>query len=716
MDGSIPAVLRHVRTLAAVGTSAACSDGELLRRFAEAHDEAAFTALVERHGPMVLRVCRHILGHAQDAEDACQATFLVLVRKAASVRKRGSVPSWLFGVATRAARKLRASRARRERGCGSPEEARAVTAEDDPSWREVRAVLDEELLRLPEKYRAPLVLCYLEGRTRGEAARWLGLSLNRLRSRLDYGRQLLHGRLARRGVALPAVLLGGLMVCGAPAAVPALLVVSTGKAAALAAAGRALPAGLVPARVAALTEEVVRTMFLAKLKVLSAALLLLACVGGGLSAALQPVPAATAAEPGQALAEGDRGTKPADGDAFKPDWLDEPLYTASTALVGWWPADGHLFDLAGARHGKRAGTVEFAKGYRGEGLSFPDGNGAVALGKLVVMGRQADLVNTFTLAVWVRPAATRDASRAGQYAGIVGQRYAIFPDHGGEAGKEAGCGLSVGTNGLGVFEHTHDNCPCVLQHDTPIRDWTHVAVVYAKGRPTLYVNGEAVKTGARSTWTVFPGTIFGDPGIGYGPYQGMIDEPMLFGRALSGDEIKAVVRASRGGKPAAKAGDLSEAAFAALWSYLSGERAPRSLFAIDRLAAGGDEAVRRLRPRLLPAPASGKPTVEALVRQLDDDAFEARERATRSLIAKGAGIAPQLRALGKASPSAEVRTRVEQILSHFNDGPVTATPEELRALRAAVALSRMATPAGRKLLAELAEGLPATSAAKPANK
>jgi hypothetical protein len=362
--------------------------------------------------------------------------------------------------------------------------------------------------------------------------------------------------------------------------------------------------------------------------------------------------------------------------------------------------------------------VEFTKGYRGAGLSFADGNGAVALGKLVVMGRQAELVNTFTLAVWVRPAATRATratDRADRYAGTVEQRYAIFPDHGGEAGKEAGCGLSVGTNGLGVFEHTHDNCPCVLQHDTPIRGWTHVAVVYEKGRPTLYVNGEAVKTGARSTWTVFPGTIFGDPGIGYGPYQGMIDEPMLFGRALTGDEIKAVVRASRGGEPAAKAGGLSEAALAELWSYLSGEQAPLSLFAIDRLAAGGDEVVRRFRPRLLPAPASGKPSVEDLVRQLDDDAFAARERATRLLIAKGAGIAPQLRALGKASPSAEVRTRIESILSHFQDAPVT--PEELRALRVVTALSRMATPASRKLLAELAEGpegQPVTIAAKAA--
>src|SRR5262249_30193281 len=113
------AALRHLCTLAEIRTAVTLNDGELLRLFAEAHDEAAFTLLVERHGPMVLRVCLRILDHAQDAEDACQATFLVLVRSAASVRKRASIASWLFGVAARTACKLRASRARRDRGSGS---------------------------------------------------------------------------------------------------------------------------------------------------------------------------------------------------------------------------------------------------------------------------------------------------------------------------------------------------------------------------------------------------------------------------------------------------------------------------------------------------------------------------------------------------------------------------------------------------------------------
>src|SRR5262249_30017333 len=149
-------------------------DDELLGRFAEARDEAAFTALLERHGSMVLGVCRRVLGHPQDAEDACQATFLVLARKAASIRKRTSLASWLHGVAFRIARKLRGKRAL-PASAALPEVAVAGGAEAELSWREVRAVLDEELERLPERYRAPLLLCCLEGLTRDEAASRLGL-------------------------------------------------------------------------------------------------------------------------------------------------------------------------------------------------------------------------------------------------------------------------------------------------------------------------------------------------------------------------------------------------------------------------------------------------------------------------------------------------------------------------------------------------------------
>jgi RNA polymerase sigma-70 factor (ECF subfamily) len=322
-DAGLRAVLRYLRPLAEARTATALGDAELLRRFAEAHDEAAFTALVERHGPMVLRVCRRILGHAQDAEDACQATFLVLVRSAASVRKRASAASWLFGVAARTARKLRARRALRERGCGPGEEPACPSAAD-PSWREACAVLDEELLRLPEKYRAPLLLCYVEGLTRDEAAARLGLSLNALRGRLDYGRTLFRGRLTRRGIALTPLVLGGLLVPQRAAALPALLVVSTVKAATLVAAGRALPAGLVPTRVVALMEGMVQTMVRTKLALTGATLLMLAGLGVGLCTVRREIPARG---PGLPPGERAKGERPAEAPK-------QPVHPLNQALEG----------------------------------------------------------------------------------------------------------------------------------------------------------------------------------------------------------------------------------------------------------------------------------------------------------------------------------------------------------------------------------------------
>jgi hypothetical protein len=389
---------------------------------------------------------------------------------------------------------------------------------------------------------------------------------------------------------------------------------------------------------------------------------------------------------------------------FQPDWLDDPLYRACDALVSWWPADGHAFDLAGPHHGKRVGPVGFDKGYRGAAFSFPGDQGHVAA------GGPADLADTFTLAVWVEPAGERrlTPAHAHQYAGTQGQRYAVYPTYGSMDGKRAGAGISVGTNGVGLFEHTHDNLPCVLAHDTPIKDWTHVAVVYAKGQPTLYINGAAVKTGVRSPWSVVPGTRFGDagsPAYRYGPYLGRIDEPMLFRRALTEGEIKAVLRASQPGGPGApgrKALPLSEAAFAALWGYLSGERAPRALFAVRRLAASGDEAVRRLRTVLLPPVEKGGLTVEELIRRLDDKQFRERERAMQFLLQAGEAAVPKLRARLKAGPTAEARARIEQLLRRLEKkGP---TPEQMRGVRAVTALGRIDTAASRALLAELAEG------------
>jgi RNA polymerase sigma factor (sigma-70 family) len=208
------------------------TDRQLLEQFVRKHDGSAFQALVERHGPMVLAVCERVLHHAQDAEDAFQATFLVLVRKAGSIGQPELLANWLYGVAYRTALKARANAVRR-----SENERQAVSMPtSDPlleiAWRELRALLDEELSQLPEKYRAPLVLCYLQGKTNEEAARQLGWPAGSMSARLARGREMLRDRLAGRNRSLPAgMFLAVLSQKAGAATLPGPLVTATVKAA-----------------------------------------------------------------------------------------------------------------------------------------------------------------------------------------------------------------------------------------------------------------------------------------------------------------------------------------------------------------------------------------------------------------------------------------------------------------------------------------------------
>jgi RNA polymerase sigma factor (sigma-70 family) len=233
-------------------------DGELLGRFVERRDETALAALVKRHGPMVWGVCRRLLGH-HDAEDAFQATFVVLVRKAASVKPREMVGNWLYGVARQAALQVKAAkrRAREIQVTQMPD----VEAPQD-RWADVRPILDEELSRLPDKYRAVIVLCDLEGRTRREVARQFGCPEGTVASRLARAREMLAKRLARRGVALSVGVLAAVLSQNVASAVPSSVVSSTIKAATLVAAGQAA----ILVKVAAVTEGVLKAMLVSKLK------------------------------------------------------------------------------------------------------------------------------------------------------------------------------------------------------------------------------------------------------------------------------------------------------------------------------------------------------------------------------------------------------------------------------------------------------------------
>jgi RNA polymerase sigma factor (sigma-70 family) len=259
------------------------SDSQLVERALAASDGAAFEAIVHRYGSLVYRVCWRVLQHRQDTEDSFQATFLVLAQKLQTVRKHASLASWLHGVAQRVAVKARrqsASRRRRESRAPAPE----PVPPEDITWRDLRSALDAELGQLPENWRLPLILCYLEGRTQDEAAVQLGWSKSKVRRHLDRGRAALRRRLARRGITAPAALTAVLLSdCLASAALTAGVVTSTVDAAAGVLAGQTL-AMVVSAKVAALTEGMVKAMFIAKLKTITSMVSLLGVVafGGGL--------------------------------------------------------------------------------------------------------------------------------------------------------------------------------------------------------------------------------------------------------------------------------------------------------------------------------------------------------------------------------------------------------------------------------------------------
>jgi RNA polymerase sigma factor (sigma-70 family) len=281
--GPVTDLLQHLRRVVLRCDGAGLSDGQLLECFLTQHDEEAFAALVRRHGPMVWGVCHRILRSLHDTEDAFQATFLVLARKGASVRPREFVGNWLYGVAYRTALRARSVNARRrEKEKETVDRSAANTAEEE-SWLELLPHLDRELDRLPEKYRLPVVLCDLEGRSRKEVAGQLKIPEGTLSSRLATARKLLAGRLRRHGLTLAGGALAALLAeNGASAYVPKALMVSTVKAAGLIVAGK-VTAGVVSATVATLTEGVMKAMLLSKLRIAVVLLLAVAVLTTGAS-------------------------------------------------------------------------------------------------------------------------------------------------------------------------------------------------------------------------------------------------------------------------------------------------------------------------------------------------------------------------------------------------------------------------------------------------
>jgi RNA polymerase sigma factor (sigma-70 family) len=289
-------LLRRLRGVLAARETAALTDADLWESYVREQDEIALETLVRRHGPMVLGVCLRILRHEQDAEDAFQATFLVLIRKAASLRSPRSLANWLHGVARRTALAARSASAKRQAKEASVLPRIAMT---DTPYEELWTVLDKELGQLPEKYRTAVVLCDLEGKSRKEVAQQLGWAEGTVASRLARGRTMLAKRLARLGFAGPVVA-AGLASGSAPACMPSILVVST-LAAARFPAAEAAAKGMLSCTVAALTEGVLKSMLLTKLKNAIAVLLLSGIAALSVGALLSW---SWAMEPAQAPADG----------------------------------------------------------------------------------------------------------------------------------------------------------------------------------------------------------------------------------------------------------------------------------------------------------------------------------------------------------------------------------------------------------------------------
>ncbi len=344
--------LRQLRVLFTSGTATGLTDRQLLERYmarraksseAATAAEMAFAALVDRHGAMVWGVCRRVLGDVHEAEDAFQATFLVLVRKAGSVRVEDSLGRWLYGVAHRVALRARSGAERRASYLGPT----PAGSSDDPAGevelRELRNALGEEVDRLPTKYRCPIELCDLQGMTYDQASRQLDWSVATVKSRLARGRLRLRARLARRGLAPAATGVAAALSGESRAAVPQELVHSTIRATTLCATG------VYPAAVSALTEEVLKMMVMEKLKLVAVgALVAVGLTAGALAQQASKEPLPKSQQP--AAGSQQPSEKPSGNPAGDRRWVASLSNGATIEVIGissyppgpdtWWRPDG----------------------------------------------------------------------------------------------------------------------------------------------------------------------------------------------------------------------------------------------------------------------------------------------------------------------------------------------------------------------------------------
>jgi RNA polymerase sigma factor (sigma-70 family) len=759
-------VLRYLHEVLGREPPGSPTDADLLERFLARRDQAAFELLVWRHGRMVLSVCRRLLRDPQDAEDAFQSTFLVLVRKARSIRRREAVAGWLYQVAHRCALKARARLQCRNRYSQSEEDLTSLAAPDDglaaAEYGDVWPLLDEEVRRLPAKYRDPFVLCCLEGKTYAEAGRQLCCPRTTVSTRLGRARAILRGRLAARGVALSAGAFAT-MLCAqsAGAAAPGALVDATVQAASRFAAGEALT-GL-SAEVAAVTGGVLRSMTLNNLKWISMLLITAGVLGAGASftrhvpAAGQPAaadrPAGTPGPPAAPVTRSLPHKVLVYSLAFAPD--------GKTVATGSHDHTIHLWDVDSGRHRREL------LGQRGEvcGLAFaPDG-------KLLASAGHDNVVR-----IW--DTATGKEVRQCVGHAVVGMALAFAPD-----GKTLATGGHVGdstirlwdvSNGKELHRLTgHQDEVCALAFspdgrllasagaDRTVRLWdvsagkelcrcaapadklflvtclafspdgrtlaasSWLKTIYlweaATGQERRQLQGhpdgvQAVAFAADGRTLVSSGwdksLRFWEPHAGKVIHQCQAQGTLEILALRPGHRVLGAFHTAEtafiwdatvarpGGPPKAK--PLSARDREGLWNDLAGPDAGVAYRAVGTLAADGERSVTFFRNHLRPVVPGDPQRIAGLIADLDSARFETRRQAMVELEKLGASAEIPLRGALKSPASLEVRRRVEELLAKLQGW----SPQRLRILRALEALELMDCPGAQVLLRELAGGAP----------
>ncbi len=399
--GQLAVVMHHLRAAVSKPDSESLSDAQLLERFVVRRDAEALEALAHRHGAMVWGVCRRVLSNYHDAEDAFQATFLVLARKAASVHPRAQVGNWLYGVAHQTALKARATMAKRRTREKQQIDMPDPAADDRDVWADLQPLLDKELSLLPDQYRAVIVLCDLEGKTLSEVARLLDCPEGTVNSRLARARTILAKRLSRCGVAVS----GGALAMAiannsASAGVPVSTMAATVKAISLVAVGSLVAPGIISTQVSTLTEGVIKTMFVNKLKTITAIAFVFVTFGASGSLYLHPSAAAKEPQPPGGVVpfkphagqEGGRTERSAAADGFAGSW--DTTYGPMTlsrdgnkVSGSYEMGDQHCTIEGKATHRRLTFTYE-EPGVQGEGWFELSDDGKSFAGKWHVTGQE----------------------------------------------------------------------------------------------------------------------------------------------------------------------------------------------------------------------------------------------------------------------------------------------------------------------------------------